>query len=248
MKKIVVIFGGPVNLFEKRFKIFKYFEKKFKIKIKKVSSVKFVTVIENIKFEFLFSYCPKSDMAYLDSKKYIEQNYNESVPLPTNELCAKIKKADIILFFGICGAFNGKIGEIYVPSVLREINYSGEMICIKDFNKNPGREKTFKNELNGMGKNARVITSNITLMPACVEGRREKIVLKFGKKLSKFGNVIDKESFQVVKNLAGKFKLGVGLVCSDVILEKKFLTPRHKFEFRGAFNKFVVESAKKLLS
>ena len=32
MKKIVIIFGGPVNLFDKGLGFFRYFERKFKVK------------------------------------------------------------------------------------------------------------------------------------------------------------------------------------------------------------------------
>lgn len=251
MKKIVVIFGGPVNLFEKRLGFFKYFEKKekkFKVSVNKISELKFKTKIGLVKIDFLFAYCPQKDKAYLDSKGYIEKHYNERAPLPAKELCQKIKKekVDIVLFLGICGSLKGR-KKIYTPNKFRKINYSGDTILEKEYKKNPSREIRLDNALKRLGQKATVITSNITLMPACMENRNPMLVEKFGAKLSNFGDIIDKESYQIVKNLKNKFPVGVGLVCSDVISKKQFLKPKHNFEFRNTFNKFATEAIENTL-
>jgi hypothetical protein len=247
MKKAVVIFGGPTNLFKERLEFFKYFEKKFKVRIDRTSELKLKTKLEGVGIDFLFAFCPQRDKAYLDSKKYIEKHYNEKVPLPAKELCPSIKKADVVLFFGTCGSFKGNKKQIYVPNKFMEINYSGDTILKKEIKKNPGKEVELNNVLNKRGRKATAITSNLTLMPACVENREEKLVEKFGAKLSKWGDVIDKESYQIVKNLKNRFPVGVGLVCSDVILKKQFLKPKHNFEFRNTFNRFVTESIKEIV-
>ena len=242
-----MIFGGPVNLFENRLKFFKYFEKKFKVRVNRASELKFKAKIGGAEIDFLFAYCPQRDKAYLDSKKYIEKNYKEKVPLPAEELCKKIKKADVVLFFGTCGSFKGKKKQIYIPNKFRKINYSGDIILLKEFKKNPSKEVELNNVLKRKGQKATAITSNLTLMPVCVENKKEKTVEKFGKKLSNYGDIIDKESYQIVKNLKNRFRVGVGLVCSDVILKRQFLKPKHNFGFRDKFNKFTAKAIERFL-
>lgn len=247
MKKLVVIFGGPVNVFEERLGFFKHFEKKFKVKINRTSELKFDTKVDGVEIDFLFAFCPQKDKAYLDSKKYIEKHYKEKVPLPAKELCQKIKKANVVLFFGTCGSFKGNKKQIYVPNKFRKINYSGDTILEKEFEKNPSKEVELDNVLKKLGQKATAITSNLTLMPACVENRDKKLVEKFGAKLSKWGDVIDKESYQIIKNLKNRFPIGAGLICSDVILKKQFLKPKHDFEFRNTFNRFTAMAIENIL-
>ncbi len=246
MKKVVIIFGFPKNIVEKRLKFYTQFSNKFKTKVIKINDLNFKSKIDNIKIDFLYAFCPKRDSAYLDSKKYIKKNYREKVPLPAKEVCKKIKNADFVLFFGICGGLKQKIkiGDIFLPNTFYELNIKGIQVSEKEAKTLiPKNKIIYQNELIGKlkGRRAECLTINLSTW----EGNFKNPEMKpmFEKRLAKKIDIVEKETYQIVKNLKNKFPLGIVLICSDAPKEPW----NEKFPWKNKANKIYLKVIQQII-
>ncbi len=225
MKKLIVIFGGAVGLYQGYFNIFHEIEKHFKCIIRRNTPFKFSCKIKEKLIEFRFCYGPTRDKNYYNAKKFLETKFKELVPPPADELSKKLKNAEKTLLLGICGAFKGKKGTIHIPKEFKEIFFSDvyikhkEILKIKPFNK-----ITIDNFLSNKlkGSKSSLVTSNISLVPDNVEDRKKEYLISLAEKLSKQGDIVDKESYQIVKYLKNK-SLGIMFMTSDLLSVKKHM-------------------------
>lgn len=118
MKKITIIFGGPVDMYM-GFGLFNLIENYFKVKILSKSSQIFETKIDDVTLEFRFCFHPTRDELYKAAvKKHKERGWNKVIPLPADELVKKIKNTDFVLFFGLCGTFIGNLLVGYLIDII----------------------------------------------------------------------------------------------------------------------------------
>lgn len=253
MKKLVVIFGGTIGVYLGYFKIFHEIEKKFNCKIRRTGVNSLSCRVEDVEIDFKFCLNPIRDKNYLSLKKFLEEGYlKEVTPLPANELVKKIKNTDGILFFGLCGTFKGRKGDIYFPEEFKEVFFNTyikheEISKIKPFNRIKIKNFLAKKI---KGKKTRVVTSNLTLMHESMENKCKDNLVILGKILSKHGDVVEKESYQIVKSFKNKIPLGLMLMSSDVLTMKKYIF-KTGYDFnpnKKRFNKYCIQSLKIALS
>ncbi len=250
MKKIIIVLGGSVELYLHYFKLFQEVESQFNCIVRRIGIFKFVTNINNARLEFKFCKNPTRDNNYRSYKKYLEDVIKELLPPPADEVIKKNSKISIILFFGFCGAFTGKTGEICVPEVFKEISFKTNFIKKSDiFGVKPQNTTKIKNLLTGkiISEKSVVITSNLSLTPDYVENGDEGLIL-LGKKLSAYGDVIDKESFKIAQ-CSRKIPMGFMLMTSDSLYDRNQMI-RNKQLFEPdikKFNKACIDSIKVVL-
>ena len=231
MKKLTVIFGGTIGLYLGYFGLFRGIDKTFNCSVRRNGANSLFCRIEGINVDFKFCLNPIRDRNYLMLKQGKEKGFlKELVCLPAGELVGKIKKTDMVLFFGLCGGFRGRKSDIYFPEKFKEVffnNYVGkkEISKMKAFNQirmNNLFLKKFK------GKEIRVVISNLTLMPENIEDNCKESLILLSNTLLKYGNVVDKESYQIVKGFNGKVPLGIMLMASDVLSVKRNILKQGK--------------------
>lgn len=225
MKKLIVIFGGAVGLYQGYFNIFHEIEKHFKCTIRRNTPFKFSCKIKEKLIEFRFCYVPTRDKNYYNAKKFLETKFKELVPPPADELSKKLKNAEKILLLGICGAFKGKKGTIHIPKEFKELFFKEIYIKYKEVLKVKTLNSiTINNFLTGKmrGSKSLVVTSNITLSPNTIEEGKKVYLISLAEKLSKQGDIVDKESYQIVKYLKNK-SLGIMFMTSDLLSVKKHM-------------------------
>lgn len=248
MKKITVIFGGAIGLYNDYFRIFDAIEHYFKCIVRRVSAYKFDCKINNTKIEFRFCYNPTRDKNYYNNKKFLESMYRDLIPLPADELAKKIKNTDKVLFFGICGSFKGKISEIHTPEEFHEIFFNEVYIKHKEILKiKPMNKIEIKNILSEKikGKKSKSITSNVTLTPNTIEKKDKAYLIILGEKLAKKGDIVDKESYQIAKYFKNKIPLGMMLMTSDILTIKKYMLTAKIFNpNKKKFNKNCIKAIK----
>jgi hypothetical protein len=233
MKKITVIFGGSVGLYHGYFRIFDLMENEFKCKLRRNAPAKFTTKINNIIIEFTFCYNPRRDKNYYASRKIIQEKFKDIAPKPAEEFVKTIKNTNMVLFFGLCGAFNGNKGTIYCPKEFREVFFEDKIIKHKEIflvePKNPVKIKNIL--LNHIkSKPTRIVTSNVTLTHGNIENESKEHLIILANNLSKSGDAVDKESYQVAKHFNGKLPIGVMLMSSDVLSIKKHMLTYNNFK------------------
>jgi len=170
---IIVVFGGEENLYE-RAKILQLFEHHFKTKIQKISNLpeykctffykdkKYVNII------FTFAFNPRKDEVWEAYERHFKSK-GVACGLPASIIVSHIKSnynPQLILFFGICGAFAGNITTTYLPSSGRELLFNSKFILPEEVGKHlPKRHLGFHNILQGKveGHNATVISTNMLL-------------------------------------------------------------------------------------
>ncbi len=247
MKKLTMIFGGTVE-FYKWAGVFDSIEKKFKCELRRVAINKIVGRIKNVNIEMFFCLSPYRDHQYDWAKEFLAVKRKVLIPPPANETVKKIKNSDLILFLGLCGGFKGKKGDIYIPEEFKEIDFKGNFIKDKEILKaKPKNKVTIDNFLRRRlkGKKARVITSNATLSPKQMENQNKESLIKIAKILLKYGEVVEKETCQIVKALKKKAPLGVMLMASDVLHIKKHMLDHDNFSpDRGIFKKNALRAVK----
>ncbi len=251
MKKITVIFGGTVGLYQGYFKIFEAIEKEFNCIIRRISPFKFSGKIGNIKIDFEFCINPIKDKNYFASKKYLETSrWKELVPPSANDVVKKIK-SDYVLFFGICGAFKGKKNQIYIPEEFKEIFFKETSIKYKHIMKiTPKNKITIKNILANKvkGIKSKVITSNMTLTHKNIEKESKDHLIALANILIKHGDLVDKEMYQIAKYFNNKIPLGIMVMSSDILTVKKHMLEDKTFNLNiETFNKSCIEALKTII-
>ena len=73
--------------------------------------------------------------------------------------------------------------------------------------------------------------------------QKDKLI-SLAKKLSKFGDVVEKESYQIVKHFRNKVPIGVYIQSSDVLTNKRHMLHRKMETDKNKFNSNVVKSIK----
>lgn len=250
MKKLTIIFGGSYDFYYKNMNVFAALEKALKFKLKHFKKEKLTAKIKDVELEIRFAYNPTRDKNYLASKKCLEIKWKQSVPLPADEVVKKIKKTDSVLFLGHCGGFKGKPGEIFLPEKFKEIFFEDIFVKHKEIIKTrPKNPMHIKNILTKKmsGKKATVITSNLTLNPSSIENKSEKHLIKLAKILSNAGDVVEKESYPIVKYFRKKVPLGVMMVSSDVLSIKKHMMTENFKPDKNKFSKACINAVKVVL-
>jgi hypothetical protein len=253
-KNFYIIFGGSVNHYHDWFRVTYEIEKKLKIKLRRTNAEEFRAKKGNLNIIIRFCWNPVRDKNYLNLKEYQETEFKDIVAVPASELVKKLKNPAAVLFLGLCGGFKGDKSDVYVPEDFKEIIFEEKFIREKEILKiKPKNKIKIKNFMKGIveGKPARVITSNLTLMPKNMENESEDILIKLTNHLLKNGDVVEKETYQIVKEFSKKCPLGVVLVASDVLTIKKHMLRPHKFKpnrakLKNIFSNAVKEMEKKL--
>ncbi len=234
---ISIIFCGPVSLYN-YFQTFDVIEKYFNCKIKKINSNKFFCKINNTKINFYFCLNPTRDKNYTLLKQRKKTGHlKESIPLPADELVKQISESKVVLSFGLCGAFKGKKSEIYLPVKFKKLLFNENYINSKEIKK---IENSPKIKINNFlvnkitGRKSTDITSNLLFVP---EDEKDNGFFRIVKFLSKFGDVIEKENYPIVKFLKDKTQLGIMLFASDT-LNRKSGTLKFGYDFKQNKNKF----------
>jgi len=247
MKKLTIIFGGSIDYYDKNMGVFKEIGDVFGCSIKKIAKSKLTTKIKKINIEILFAYNPTRDKNYRVNKRYLETKWGQTVPAPADEIVKKIKKSDIVLFFGHCGGFSGKPGIIYTPETFKEIFFEEAIVKHKEIIKiKPKNKIKINNILAGkmQGKKATLITSNLTLNPSSIENNSKEHLIKLAKILSNAGDIVEKESYPVAKYFKDKVPLGVMVVCSDVLSIKKYMMDEKFNPSPKKFSKACIKAIK----
>ena len=95
------------------------------------------------------------------------------------------------------------------------------------------------------GDNARVITSNLVLAPYHAKPESKDKVIRIANILSNFGDVVEKESYQIVKYFNNKIPIGVYLQSSDILTSKRHMMSHKGMETdKSKFSKNVIKSIK----
>ncbi|MFH1585414.1 MAG: hypothetical protein ABIB79_01465 [archaeon] len=217
--KIAVLIGSPFNVFEKK-TLKKLIERSLKTKIEKINSNKYFCSTKEKKFYFFPCYKPIKDRSYLSSKKYFLKEKGEKIPLPVKEALPLIKDIDLVLLFGTCGTINGKRNQVFLPTKFYSKRTNGTFIrksFLEKFKLSKGISN--KNILTDLikGQKCKLLTSNITFIPDCVEGKSLKYLDRFTKEINKKIDCIDMESYDIVKKFKDKVPIGVFLFSSDTI-------------------------------
>lgn len=233
-KKLTIIFGGPVGSYNDRHNTLFIIDKLTGCTLKRIAPEKFVGELDGVKLEVRFCWQPTRDDQYERTKRIAETKWKEIMAIPADELVKKIKKTDGVLLLGLCGAFNGKKGYIHLPNELKELRFKKSIIKHKEILKiKPKNLIKIKNDLIGSmyGRPARSVTSNLTLAPFNIENESEEHLAKLAKSLSKSGDVVEKESYEIAKAFKNKHPLGIMLMTSDVLKFKKHMMPSEGFTF-----------------
>lgn len=249
MAKLIVIFGGPVELYQINADFFNAFEKEFHKSLKRKSPFLFTCKIDSIHIDFRFAFHPNKDKAYEDSKIYFKKKWNIRIPPPVNDLIKEIKNPDVILFFGLCGAFWGKRNEIYVPTEYLIMNFKKSKIRPIDVRKTrPKKKIVYNNILNKLvkEKNGKIITTNITLNPRGIENKDEALLIRYCKILQKCAKLVDKESYMVIHAFKNIAPIGILVQTSDVILKHKFLEEKLSVNW-NKFNQACLKVLKNII-
>lgn len=246
MKKIItIIFGGTFGLYHH---VFNEIEKKLNCKIMRKSVYFLTTKIKSAEINFYICNSPVRDRNYYFQKKYLQSSqWKELIPPPANEIANKIKKSDTILFFGYCGTFKGK-KSVYVPGVFKEIFFNKSKIMdVDELKMKVENEIKTQNILKTVinGEDAKVITSNLTLAPYHAKPESKDKIIRIANILSNFGDVVEKETYQIVKHFNNKIPLGIYLQSSDVLTNKRHMLSHKGMETdKNKFNKNVIKSIK----
>lgn len=252
MRKITIIFGGTPSWYFFSFKLFKYLKKKFGMEIPsdkeirtlfmKKGKYRFTTKIKNTKINVFFCMMPKKDKNYNKMKEFHKKQWNEKLPPTAEDVCKQIsEKTSVILFFGVAGAFSGKLNQIYLPTKFKQINFKTDVIKkdnIKRFKIK--KQITRKNILTEKikGNDSIVITSNLMLIPEKMENKSKCLLKKIASRLKKFGGLVEMESYQIAKGINKNIPLGLFLMTSDALSENKHMLERGKIKFNiDKFNK-----------
>ncbi|MEK6926477.1 MAG: hypothetical protein AABW50_04330 [Nanoarchaeota archaeon] len=248
MKKLTIIYGGSVGLYQGYFRVFNEIEKSLGCIIKRVSYFKFITKINNTKVEFLFSDMPTKGKNYYLNKKYLATRWKELIPPPADEVATRIKNTDAVLFLGLCGGFHGKKGDIHTPEEFNELLFKKTRISHKkDFKINPKTKIKLQNFLLSKikAKKSRVVTSNMALTPDNAVNKDEEIIIKLAQILRDHTEVVEMETYPIVKILGHKFPLGIMLMTSDLVHVKKHMMRHGKFTpHKNIFNKNCIRAIK----
>jgi len=244
IKRITIIFGGTFGLYSY---VFKEIDEKFGCKIMRTSVYKLGTEIRNIKVDFYICNSPVRDRNYYFQKKYLQSSqWKELIPPSAEEIVKKIKKSDIVLFFGYCGTFIGR-KSVYIPEIFKEIFFDKDIMGIDESEMKVKNEIKIKNILKNIipGENAKVITSNITLAPHYARPESKDKLIKIANLLSQKGDIVDKESYQIAKYFKDKTKIGVYLQSSDILTNKRHMLSHKGMEMnKSKFNKNVIKAIK----
>jgi len=249
--KLTIIIGGSIDFYHNYMNLFKLVEKKEGWAFRRINFERFVARVKNVDIDVRFCWNPTRDKAYEKLKRSAEDKMKFIVHDPADELVKKIGKTDAVLFFGSCGAFLGKKGEVYVPQIFNELLFK-KLIIDKALLKKlkPKGKISFNNHLRGkmVGKDCRVIISNLTLSPDNMKDKNKDLLIEVAKKLSDYGDVVEKESYQIVKGFKDKCPLGVVMVVSDVLSVKKHMMDQKHFKpNKNNLARVFIQSVKAML-
>ena len=247
MKNLYIMFGGSVDHYHNWFRVTYEIEKKLGIVFRRTGAEKFEGKKENVNIKIRFCWNPTRDKNYYEMKRYNETNFKSIVAIPADELSKRIKNPSVILFLGLCGGFKGKKGDIYLPEEFGEIFFEEKIIREKEVLEiKPKNKIKIKNYLKGKmkGLNGRVVTSNLTLMPKNIENEDKEILIKLTKNLIREGDLVDKESYQIVNEFKKECPVGVLMLASDILIIKKHMLNPLKFnpiknKIRNSFTEAV---------
>ena len=199
---------------------------------------------QNNLFEIRFCYNPKKDASYLDSKKYIKQNFDDDAPEPARHLIKRIK-TKFIIFFGICGSTktNSNVGDVFIPISTRRLYFRGKFITKKEIlSLKPSSiikiNNILKNKISG--KTANDLTTNITAFP---DNLRDLTPGEYENYIRSYADIVQKELYEIVKGIKNKkVSFGAILICSDTPKEK--LKPKHNFKFKKKYSETLIKTIK----
>ena len=248
MNSVAIIFGGDIDLYVHWFNVFKNIEDAFDCVIRRRGNFNYSTRIGNTLLKFYFCINPIRDSNYLYYKLFCETVPKKLAPPPADNVAKKAAKFDRVLFFGLCGSLhNGRKGDIHTPYTFREILFPDYFIthkCIPAIKLSNSIQFTNFLCKKIRGKKSRVITSNLTFMPDYIEGGSAGLIT-LSTKLSSYGDIVDKEAYEIAKYLKG-LPIGMVLMTSDILYNRKdMLKNNHSFKPDvSKFNKALVSSIK----
>jgi hypothetical protein len=128
------------------------------------------------------------------------------------------------------------------------LSFKNSLVSKSDFTTFiPKEEIVIKNCLLGKikGKDAKVITSNLTLCPETMHDKNENLLIELSKHLSKYGELVEKEAYFMVKSFYKKCPVGVLMISSDVLnVKKKMLTEKNLKSDGDNFANLFIQSVK----
>lgn len=239
-----MIFGHPKNIVLNRLKLFDFLQKKLKVKIVKKSDFVYYFEYGTKSFEVRFCYNPRMDEASFSSKRYIKKHFKENTPLSARELIGKIK-SNTVIFFGTCGSLKGNLkrGDILLPVTTRSIYFRGGNITKDQLSETkPTKPIKIKNFLFRKIKAYVVndVTTNIIAFPSNLKGLKKDEYVDFVKK---YGDVIQKELYEIANHVKVGTKIGAILICSDTPSQK--LSPKSNFNFKKPYQNTLLEVIRK---
>ncbi len=243
IKKIAVLVGSIKRVFEDGGHLKDIIEKELKTEIIK-SKGTYWAKLKDKEFLFYSCYCTSRSKFYVSSVKYIKRKFGFNPPEPLDEVMEKIPSVDLILFFGTCGAISGEKNEIYLPEKFYKLNLRSEWITEKTIEKiNPNSPLKCNNYLSKLaeGKQAKVLTSNLSFVKSNTVNGDMNILNNLSKKLKPLIDCVEKESYYLVRKYKNKIPLGIFLMSSDVVGKHKTMT----FQLR-IFQKSISKILKKL--
>ncbi len=253
MKRLTLILGDP-NPLHNFSTFFKHFQKEFGVYLKLHKGVYYKlyepVIIEGIEVEFFGCYNPTRDANYNNVKEFFLKNKWGLIQPPADEICKEVKSTDVVLFVGTCGAFKGFNDEIYIPAEFREIDFKDSKITEENILHPMVSEPIHLNNfLVGKikGKKGKVVSTNLTFAPLNIDGNPKESIRKLAFRMLKSADVVEKETYQVVKGLGNKFPLGILLIVSDVISKPELMMVNKMHHDSKHFAQTAVNAIKSLL-
>lgn len=206
-KKIAIIIGDFPDHFVNNLRFFENLEREIGCIVKKKTKSRFESKINNNKVIFQFCIGPSRDPLWLKRKGSMQ-----GLP-PTIEDFSKMKlDLDEIYYLGYCGVFKGKKDSIYLPTRFSKVTFEDYILDhnhIIDFDVE--EKLTYENSLIDRikGKKCSAITVNQILSLKYVKDNSLKILNSISKEMAKHADIVEMESYEIVKLFRNKYPLGL---------------------------------------
>jgi hypothetical protein len=246
-KKLIIVLGGSVDFYHNNLCLFRNVEKITGWKFERVSPDRFASEIDGVNIDIRFCWNPKRDIHYGWFKKFVQRDLKMILSIPAEELIKKIKKTDGLLFLGHCGAFKGKKESIYLPNKFLSLDFKFPKVRRENLDIVPESPVKIDNVLidKMSGKKGTTITTNLALVPINMDNQNKDLLIDLTKNLMKYGDVVDKESYEIARGISKEVKFGCLMISSDVLTIKKHMMKEEGFKpDKDNFAKAFIDSVK----
>ena len=222
VSSVALVIGGTEQLYlNERANLLHAIEEAFGCKLRGEGPFRYQTHIGGSTLTVYFALNPTRDANYEAYRRYAMSQLGHDLPPPACEVgMYAFSKAKCVLFCGLCGGLRGRVGDVHIPRRFCSLSFASSYLDASDIrNARPTDGVEIDNILAGIFPIAasRAITSNLTLAPEFLKGGVAAL-RDFATYLRSFGDVIDKESYQIAV-LARRRPTGILLMTSDIVAD-----------------------------